>query len=112
MLTNAACTIFEKSEDRYVPVAVKHCFWSEETKLDETKDGLNSVKSLIVRIPLSEYNGNAVKTGNLIAKGNISAAVRSKAELERICPSAYTIVGFKKNDIGSAAVRHWRINGR
>ncbi len=112
MLTNADCTIFQKCDSGYTPRVIKKCFWSEETKLDEAKDGLSSVDTLTVRIPLSECDGLKVKKGDLIARGHISGTVRSKSELEALCGNAYTVVGFKLNDIGSAQSRHWRINGR
>ncbi len=114
MLTNADCTILTKQNGTYSPKIIRGVFWSEETKFDEAKSGISSADSLVVRIPLSSLSSAELnlKIGDLIVRGCMNTAVKSKAELEELFGKAYTVTGFRLNNIGSPQIRHWRVNGR
>lgn len=64
-------------------------------------DGLTAACEGTLRIPGEVYpEGLEIKNGDLVCEGAFQTEPVNRAEIDRLCPYVFTIVGITRNDSG------------
>lgn len=109
MRTNAVMTVWRADVDpdtrnvRYDRIVVDPVHWFARTAATPGKDGLTPSSTVTIRIPLP-CAVDAVRPGDIVARGIVGAATPSGAE------SVFTVVDATLNTGGTSP--HWKVIAR
>lgn len=109
MRTNTSATIFSKNDEIYTKIVIDKVFW-EDRKAVNINRGLDNINSVMVYIPLGDYN---FKVGDIIVKGTVSEqTITRKKTLDENYSNVYTITGIDLKDYGSKSMQHYEVSGK
>lgn len=106
MFCNASCTVFNKTNNGYIPLYISKVYWKERYKIDVKTNQRENIKSLSLLIPWSD--DITVNKGDIVARGKYETSIKSKNDLD----NAFVIDKIEYNNFGSQYIRHISIEGR
>lgn len=92
----------EKGLDVYEGQVIPNVSFFSRIAAAVSTDGMASACEGILRIPKVVYGDHlvSVKTGDLVCEGSLPVADQTPAELDKLCPYVFTIVGVTRNLTG------------
>lgn len=91
----------ERGIDSYRGTVLKDVSFFSRIATNVSTEGLTAACEATLRIPMEVFpDGLEIKSGDLVCEGSMTKEPASKAEIDKLCPYAFTIVGITRNTSG------------
>ena len=91
----------EKGADSYRGKVLEGVSFFARIATAVSTDGLTAACEGTLRIPMESFpEGLELKNGDLVCEGNLTENPENRAELDRLCPYVFAVVGITRNTSG------------
>ena len=91
----------EKGADSYRGTVLENVSFFSRIATSVSTEGLTAACEGTLRIPMEVYpEGLEIKNGDLVCEGSLTENPASVAQLDKLCPYVFTVVGITRNTSG------------
>lgn len=93
----------EKGVDSYRGTVLENVSFFSRIATSVSTEGLTAACEGTLRIPMEVYpEGLEIRNGDLVCEGSLAENPESVAQLGKLCPYVFTVVGITRNTSGRA----------